>query len=159
MSIPEKLEQFLEHRIPYETETQDEAFLPHEAAETRSEAYEAVAKSVIVNIDGRLALVVVPATESVDLRGLRKWLGAARVRLAEESEVRHLFSDCEHGAMPIFGSAYGIPVLVAHEITDNEEISFFAGTTCDFVRVRTRDFLITEKPCVCAREAILSKVS
>lgn len=135
MSIPQRLEQFLEHRIPYETETNDESFKSREAAGTIRKACEAIAKPVFVNVDGNIAMVVVPAAESVDLPRLRKCLGAARVRLAAESEFRHLFSDCDDGAMPIFGSVYGTPVLIAHELTDNEEISFLAGTPHDIVRV------------------------
>jgi len=159
MSIPEKLARFLDHRIPYVTETNDKTFQPQEATQALCGAREAFAKPVIVNVDGRIVMAVVPATEGVDLKRLRACLGAARVRLAMEWEFRHLFSDCEDGAMPIFGSVYGVPVLVAHELTDSEEIAFIAGTPREIVRVRVRDFLLTEKPCVCPREAILAKAS
>ena len=104
-------------------------------------------------------MAVIPLAESVDIDRLRKCLGTHNVHLAAESEFRHLVPDCDAGAMPIFGSMYGIPVLVAHELTDNEEIAFRAGTPRDIERVRVRDFLVTEKPCICAREAILAVAS
>jgi Ala-tRNA(Pro) deacylase len=56
--------------------------------------------------------------------------------------------------MPVFGSLYGIPVLVSHEVTENEEIAFTAGTHRDIVRLRVSDFLDAERPKVCEREAI-----
>jgi Ala-tRNA(Pro) deacylase len=58
--------------------------------------------------------------------------------------------------MPIFGSLYGISVLVSHELTENEEIAFTAGTHRDVVQLRVADFLAAENPKVCEREAILS---
>lgn len=155
MSIPDKLVRFLDSSIPYATE------LDVEATGTRGTQApcDAFVKSVILSVNGKIIMAVVPATESVDIGQLQKCLGTRDVHLAAESEFRHLFSDCDLEAMPIFGSVYGVPVLVAHELTDNEEIAFLAGTRRDVVRVRVRDFLIMEKPCVCAREAILAKAS
>jgi Ala-tRNA(Pro) deacylase len=109
----------------------------------------------MVNVDGKFWIAVVPATERVDLARLQKCLGAKKARLASEAEFSPLFSDCDLGAMPIFGSLYGVPVLVSHEVTENEEIAFTAGTHRDVVRLRVSDFLAAEKPTVCEREAIL----
>ena len=77
-------------------------------------------------------------------------------RLASEAEFAPLFADCDIGAMPIFGSLYNIPVLLSHELTENEEISFTAGTHRDIVRIRMKDYLSAEQPKVCEREAILA---
>ncbi len=158
MSIPDSLARFLDPRIPYATEAEIEAAGPR-GSQGPSRPCDAFVKSVIVSIDGKIVMTVVPAAESVDISRLCKCLGTSDIHLAAESEYRHLVNDCEAGSMPIFGSIYGIPVLVPHELTDNEEIAFRAGTPRDVVRVRTRDFLVTEKPCICAREAFLARAS
>lgn len=155
MSIPDKLARFLDSSIPYATELDVETT----GIRGTQAPCDGFVKSVILSVNGRIIMAVVPAAESVDINQLQKCLGTRDVHLAAESEFRHLFSDCEPEAMPIFGSVYGVPVLVAHELTDNEEIAFPAGTRRDVVRVRVRDFLIMEKPCICAREAILAKAS
>lgn len=157
MSIPENLDRFLEaHKIPFRTETHPEAFTAQQVAQASHVPGRSFAKSVIVNVDGKIWMAIVPATERVDLRRMQACLGAKKVRLANEAEFAPLFVDCDIGAMPIFGSLYGIPVLVSHELTENEEIAFTAGTHRDIVRIRTSDYLAAEKPNVCEREAILA---
>jgi Ala-tRNA(Pro) deacylase len=157
MSIPQNLAQFLEGRnIPFQTKTHPEAFTAQQVAQASHIPGRAFAKPVLVNVDGKIWMAVVPATERVDLRRMQDCLGAKKIRLASEAEFAPLFADCDIGAMPIFGSLYNIPVLLSHELTENEEISFTAGTHRDIVRIRMRDYLSTEQPKVCEREAILA---
>lgn len=157
MSIPEKLARlFIDRKIPYKVVTHPEAFTAQQVAQATRVPGRSFAKSVMVSVDGKIWMAVVPATERVDLARLQGCLGAKKARLATESEFSPLFADCDLGAMPIFGSLYGIPVLVSHELTENEEIAFTAGTHRDVVQLRVADFLAAEAPRVCEREAILS---
>ena len=157
MSIPDRLARFLEERrIPYKADAHPEVFTAQQAAQAARVPGRAFAKAVLVNVDGSLRMAVLSATERVDLRRLQECLGANKVRLASESEFAPAFPDCDIGAMPIFGSVYGIPVLVAKELTENAEIAFTAGTHRDVVRVRMKDFLDAERPKVCDREALLA---
>jgi len=157
MSIPEKLSRFLEERkIAYKVTNHPEVFTAQQAAQAAHIPGRSFAKTVVVSVDGTIWLAVVPATERVDLQRLQKCLGSKKVRLATEAEFSPLFTDCDLGAMPIFGSLYGIPVMVSHELTENEEIAFTAGTHRDVIRLRVSDFLAAEKPKVCEREAILA---
>ncbi len=160
MGIPENLARFLEERrIPFRTETHPEAFTAQQVAQVSHVPGRTFAKTVLVNVDGKIWMAVVPATERVDLRRMQACIGAKKVRLASEAEFAPLFGDCDIGAMPIFGSLYDIPVLVSHELTENEEIAFTAGTHRDIVRIRTNDYLAAEKPNVCEREAILAETT
>lgn len=155
MSIPEKLSRFLDERkIPFKATAHPEAFTAQQSAQAAHVPGRAFAKSVLVNVDGKIWMAVVPATERVDLARLQHVLGAKKARLASEAEFSPLFGDCDLGAMPIFGSLYGIPVLVSHELTAEEEIAFTAGTHRDVVRLRVSDFLSAEQPKVFEREVI-----
>ncbi len=157
MSIPAKLARFFDERkIPYRADTHPEVFTAQQAAQASRVSGRAFAKAVLVNVDGALRMAVLPATDRVDLRRLQECLGAKKVRLASEAEFAPAFPDCDLGAMPIFGSVYGIPVIVAKELTENAEIAFTAGTHRDVVRLRTKDFLDAERPMVCEREALLA---
>ncbi len=159
MDETEKISRFLENRIPYAyvVETEFEDSLPPEMDEYSHPLRECLARSVVLSVDGRLCIAVIPATRQVDIDQMRRYLGAEKVRLAAEAEYRHLFSAGETGAIPVFGSLYGIPVLVAHELMDSEEIAFIVGTSQVIVRIRLLDFLVQEKPYVCARNAIVSR--
>ncbi len=156
MNVTEKVSRFLDHKIPYMIETQSDPFETVDEEEQSVPPCDCLARSVAVDVDGKVWIVVTPASEQLNLRRLKDYLGAGSVALLTKEESGRLFSDCETGEMPIFGSLYGLPVLVPHELTDHEEISFPAGNREEIIRIRLRDFLITEKPCVCARNTILS---
>jgi Ala-tRNA(Pro) deacylase len=105
-----------------------------------------MAKTVIVKVDGRMAMAVLPASERVDLETLRAATGAARVSLATEQEFRTLFPDCEPGAMPPFGNLYGMDVFVAPHLADDPEIAFNAGTHTELIRLPFHDFARLVQP-------------
>ena len=98
------------------------------------------AKPVLLWVDNYYALAVLPADKKIDFGKLRDTLAAAEAGLARESEIRWLFPDCECGAEPPFGNLYGIPVLVAAELADDETITFNGGTHEDVIRMKYADF-------------------
>ena len=98
-----------------------------------------LAKTVIVRIDGNLAMAVVPASRHVDLPLLKRAVGAQTAELASEQEFKDKFPDCEAGAMPPFGNLYGMAVYVDESLTSNEVITFNAGTHRDLMRMDWTD--------------------
>ena len=105
-----------------------------------------LAKTVMVMVDGRLVMTVVPASYRVDLYRLRKYLGAKTVELASEQEFRGRFPDCETGSMPPFGNLYGMDVFADENLADDNEIAFNAGTHRELVRMTFADFERLAKP-------------
>lgn len=107
-----------------------------------------IAKTVLVNVDGLLAMVVLPGSKHVNLRALKSQLGASKLGIAAEEEFAHVFPDCEVGAMPPFGNLYGLPVYVDHVLTHDSEIAFNAGTHRELLRLRYKDFEQVTNPVV-----------
>ena len=105
-----------------------------------------LAKTVMVMVDGRLSMAVVPASFRVDLYRLKKYLGADSVELASESEFRGRFPDCETGSMPPFGNLYGMDVFADQALAEDKEIAFNAGSHRELVRMRFADFFELVKP-------------
>ena len=105
-----------------------------------------LAKTVIVKLDGSLAMAVLPASHRIDLRLLRGVTGAATVAVASEAEFKDAFPGCETGAMPPFGSLYGLPVLVDETVTHDREIVFNAGSHTELFRLAYEDFSRLEGP-------------
>lgn len=99
-----------------------------------------LAKTVIVKIDGNLAMAVVPGSRHVDLRLLANALGAKDAVVVSEPEFESTFPDCELGAMPPFGVLYDLPVFVDERLREDEEIAFNAGSHRELVRMSYRDF-------------------
>ena len=107
-----------------------------------------LAKTVMVMVDGRLAMAVVPASFRVDLYRLKKYLGADSVELASELEFRGRFADCKTGSMPPFGNLYGMDVFVDQSLAEDREIAFNAGSHRELVRMRFADFRNLVKPVI-----------
>jgi Ala-tRNA(Pro) deacylase len=99
-----------------------------------------LAKTVIVKMDGALAMAVVPASRHVDLAMLKSAAGAKSVELALEKDFKDRFPDCETGAMPPFGHLYGMAVFVDEILAQDKEIAFNAGTHRELVRLAWEDF-------------------
>jgi Ala-tRNA(Pro) deacylase len=146
-----QLKQFLdEHEVRYVTVRHSPAFTAQEvAASAHISGYE-MAKTVMVKIDGKMAMAVLPAPLHVDLRHLKELTGAGTLELASEAEFKSMFPDCELGAMPPFGGLYGMETFVADRLAEDEFIAFNAGTHTELIRMRFRDFERLAEPKVLA---------
>jgi Ala-tRNA(Pro) deacylase len=129
-----------EHQVKYVVITHSRAFTTQEVAAMAHIPGKELAKSVIVEIDGELAMAVLPGSEKVDVDLLRDALGAEQVALAKESAFEDRFPECDLGAMPPFGNLYGMPVYVADSLTEDDEIAFNAGSHTELVKMSYRDF-------------------
>jgi Ala-tRNA(Pro) deacylase len=136
-----RLRDFLDReRVTYTIIPHSPAYTARETAESAHVRVKDFAKTVIVDIDGRLAMAVLPASEKLDLAELRKATGAKHVRLALESEFDRWFPGCEPGAMPPFGNLYGMEVFVARSLAADEQIAFNAGSHAELIRIAYQDF-------------------
>ncbi len=144
-----RLKAFLEeHQVRYVAMSHSSAYTAQEIAAATHIPGKALAKAVMIKVDGGIRMVVLPAAYKVDLDRLKEAVGASTVALAAEAEFKELFPDCETGAMPPFGNLYGLPVLVAQSLTDNEEIAFNAGSHTEVVKLAFADYERLVKPTV-----------
>lgn len=141
MSMSLRLQAYLDREwVHYDVLPHPEAFRAAEIAHTLHTPEKEMAKVVIVKVQERFVMTVLPASWNVNLPRLRTVLATPQVRLATEEEIKDLFPDCELGAMPPFGNLYGLPVYVDQSLTEDEEIVFQAGTHSDAIRMRYWDF-------------------
>jgi Ala-tRNA(Pro) deacylase len=142
-----QLKEFLDaNGVRYVTISHSKAYTATEVAASAHVPGKSMAKTVMVKVDGRMAMAVLPAAFRVSFEQLRSAIGAREVVLAEEAEFRELFPGCEIGAMPPFGNLYGLPVYVADVLVENEEIAFNAGSHTEVVRLAYADFERLVKP-------------
>jgi Ala-tRNA(Pro) deacylase len=119
VSISRTLNAFLDHeRVHYDVLPHPEAFRALAIAQTLHTPEKEMAKVVIVKVQERFVMTVLPASWNVDLHRLRTVFATHRVRLATEDEIIGLFPDCELGAMPPFGNLYGLPVYVDQSLME-----------------------------------------
>ena len=136
-----RVHQLLEQQhVPYATIRHRTTFSAQQTAEAAHVRGSEMAKAVIVEIDGTLAMVVQSASGMAPLGRVKAATGARDVHLASEAEFAERFPDCELGAMPPFGNLYGMDTYVTEALTRDEEIAFNAGTHTELVRLRYSDF-------------------
>ena len=112
----------------------------HETATAAHVPEDQLAKSVVLEDPEGYVLAVLPASRRVSIGKLREQLNRT-VELASEGELQELFDDCETGAIPPLGAAYGIPSVVDDALLEASEIYFEAGDHGDLVHMRGDEFL------------------
>ena len=137
----QKLKKYLDsHKVKYVTISHSPAYTAQRIAELTHIPGKELAKTVIVKVDDKFVMAVLPASNRVDLDYLKRGLEAKQVEIASEAEFKDLFPDCEVGAMPPFGNLYDMRVYVAEQLTEDEEIAFNAGSHTELVRMSYKDF-------------------
>jgi len=134
--------------VPYSVLPHRPAFTAQEEAAVTHVPGGHWAKVVVCFVDGRPIEAMLPATALVDLRRLLALAGGNEIRLADESELRQLFPDCEPGAMPPFGPLYHEAVFADVALAGEEDIAFNGGTHSEAIAMRWADFARTVRPIV-----------
>jgi Ala-tRNA(Pro) deacylase len=136
-----RLKQYLdEEGVRYVVMQHSPAFTAQEVAAYAHIPGRELAKTVMVKIDGRMAMAVVPASHRVDFDALRDAAAANSAELASEAEFKDLFPACDVGAMPPFGNLWEMDVFVAEALTEDIEIAFSAGSHAEVVKLSYADF-------------------
>jgi Ala-tRNA(Pro) deacylase len=142
-----RLREFLDrHNVKYVVISHSVAYTAQGIAALTHISGKELAKTVIVKLDGSLAMTVLPASSQVDLSRLKTVTGATNVGLAPEQEFKDKFPDCQTGAMPPFGNLYDMPEFVDESLTRDKEIAFNSGTHVELVRMAWDDFQRLVKP-------------
>ena len=140
MPLARLKEQLDSEKVKYVVISHSPAYTSQEIAASAHIAGGEIAKTVMVKLDGEMAMAVLPAPLRVDLDSLAQVAGAARADLAEEEEFERLFPGCELGAMPPFGNLFNLPVFADESLASHPKIAFNAGTHIELVRMGYADF-------------------
>ncbi|WP_107851231.1 aminoacyl-tRNA deacylase [Oceanimonas marisflavi] len=143
----QRLQQYLDQQgVKYRVISHSPAFTAQEVAEAAHIPGRIMAKVVIVTLDGRMAMVVVPAPRIIHPRNLARSLAVEQATLLHENDFREQFPDCEVGALPPFGNLYDMPVYIDSELARQEEIVFSAGSYRELFSLPMKDYLRLVRP-------------
>jgi len=136
-----ELKDFLDnHHIRYMAISHSPAYTAQEIAAKTHIPGKEMAKTVMIKIDGKMVMAVLPANYNVDFELLLKATGSKKVELAKEEEFKYIFPECEIGAMPPFGNLYEMDTYVAETLAEDETIAFNAGTHKELIKLAYKDF-------------------
>ena len=141
------LKKFLDDNdVKYVTINHSEAFTAQEIAASAHIKGDEFAKTVVLKIDGKMALAVLPASYTINFKMLNDLGLGNNVRLANEMEFKDQFPGCEVGAMPPFGNLYNMPVYTSESLMMDKEIAFNSGTHKELIKMKTEDFVKYVQP-------------
>ena len=145
----EKLKDFLDdNEVKYTTISHSKAYTAQQVAHSAHILGKDIAKTVMINIDGKMAMAVIPATNHVDFALIKDAIGIKTITLANETEFKNFFPACEVGTMPPFGILYDMEVYVDKSLAEDHEIAFNAGSHTELVQMACADFERLVKPYV-----------
>jgi Ala-tRNA(Pro) deacylase len=143
----EKLKAFLDlNGVRYVTIKHSNAYTSQEIAASAHVSGREFAKTVMIKIEDKMAMAVLPASYQIDFGLLRDIFRNKTVTLATETQFSNGFPDCEPGAMPPFGNLYGMEVYVEEILTADREIAFNAGSHSEIIRLSYEDYARLVQP-------------
>jgi Ala-tRNA(Pro) deacylase len=140
MALPSLMEYLDRNNVKYVVITHSPAFTAQGVAGMAHIPGKELAKTVMVKLDGKLVMAVVPAMLHVDLAMLKKAAKAGTAAVATEDEFRLRFPECETGAMPPFGNLFGMTVFADESLARDKEIAFNAGSHRELIQMSWEDY-------------------
>ena len=126
--------------IPYEKHLHASAYSAQQLANAEHVSGYMVAKPVIVRGAAGYAMCVVAAPKHLDLTRVADALHEQDVRLATEEEMARLFPNCELGAEPPIGPAFGMKTVMDAQLQEDEFLIMQAGTHHEAIKLRREDW-------------------
>jgi Ala-tRNA(Pro) deacylase len=142
MTIAQKLASYLlQQGVDYRLAAHQHSDFSMDTAEKAHVPGDALAKGVLVKDEEGYLLLVLPSDYHIKLETLHTLLHQ-EVELATESEVGTLFGDCDPGAVPPIGMAYGIKTIWDPNTSLGRlnDIYFEAGDHSHLIHVTGKQF-------------------
>jgi Ala-tRNA(Pro) deacylase len=109
---------------------------------------EALIKGVVFrDEDFHYTMAVIPASNRV-LRHTLNQVFDRHLVLADEDELNNIFFDCEQGAIPSFGQAYGLNVIWDDQLLERPDFWLEAGDHEHLIHLANEDFQRLMQSCL-----------
>ncbi len=142
MAVASRMETYLRERgVKYKVVTHPHSEHSMDTAEKAHVPGDALAKGILVKDEKEYLLVVLPSDYHIEIDSLQKLL-QQDVAMVDEATLGQVFSDCELGAVPPIGMAYGIKTIwdPKSSLGALDQVFFEAGDHESLVRVSGEQF-------------------
>ncbi|GAB2894709.1 aminoacyl-tRNA deacylase [Microbulbifer echini] len=141
MTIAARLSQYLnDQSVDYHLIQHPHTRTSRESAHAAHVREDQLAKAILLRDKEGFVMAVIPASSSLDLRAVHMETGRNGLTMVAENELGSVFPDCELGALPPIGQAYGITTLLDSGLSHCETIFFEAGDHEELVEMNGPQF-------------------
>lgn len=145
MSIPKKVESYLKKaNKKFEQISHKTVYTGYDLAQTLKEELKNIGKTLVIKADKAYHLVIVPASARVNLKKLKKALGAKKVSIPDEKVMVKEFK-VKPGAISAFGKFHKVKTIVDKSILKAKNVVLQTGSFTDSVRMKAKDFIQMEE--------------
>lgn len=147
-TVPSKLATALKTwRVQHEVVPHRTVFTAYDLAQTLRVRLEEIAKTLLVKAGKQYHLVVLRASDRLDLKKLGKLLGANSVSIAREGDMVKTMK-VKPGAITPFGSLHGLSVVMERGLLKTKQALFGSGSFEHAVKMSVKDYVKHEQPTV-----------
>ncbi len=140
MAIATTIKRYLkEHDVAYDVVVHPRTLTSMQTAAQAHVPGDRLIKAVVIEDEHGYLMVALPSTHRLELGQLHRQL-QRNLGLATEDELAELFKDCELGAIPPIGSAYGIETLVDDSLLQKDDVYFEAGDHEEVIHISGKQF-------------------
>ncbi len=140
MSIAQKLQTFLnENHVDYEVVSHPYSERALNTAHSACIPVKNMTKAVVLNDTGGYVMAIVPSMNKLMLRWINTKIDR-QLRLVTEQELQQLFPDCEQGAVPAIGTAYGMFTCWDDELNSVQDLYIEGGNHRELVHLAREQF-------------------
>jgi len=149
-TISARLQKYLDGaKKPFRTVKHKTVFTAYDLGQTLKRKLEEIAKTLLVKTDGGYSLVVVRASDRLDLVKLKKALGAKKLTIAREGDMAKTLK-VKPGALTPFAGLHHLPLIVDKKLINETKVLFGSGSFECSVEMKMKDFLTLEHPTIAA---------
>ena len=146
MAIALKVKKLLDTAgVAYTIVPHKKVFTVYDLGQTLHEKWESIVKSVLVKVDTRYVVVIMPAHYKVDFKRVKALLKAKRVEIAKERDMANKFN-VKAGAITPFGPTHNLEVVMDKSLMKVRNALFGAGSFTESVRMKVPDYVKVIKP-------------
>jgi Ala-tRNA(Pro) deacylase len=150
MTIAAKVSQYLrDHSVDYQLVDHPHSHCSSESARAAGVREDSLAKALLLQDKQGYVLAVIPASSSLDMRALHDETGRPGLQMVDEDQLNRVFPDCELGALPPLGQAYGITTLLDNSLRHRDTVYFEAGDHEELVELEGSRFAKLFADCHC----------
>ena len=147
MSMPRKVAVYLDKsKFSFAQIEHDKVYTAKGLAAKLHCSQDSLVKNILVRMDGELAMVLLPASEKIDVQALRAETNIHNLKLLSEREIEEEFPDYDLGEIPPFANLLNCKIYLSDHLLRSETLYFNVGTYTDAIACKTKDYIQLEHP-------------
>jgi len=134
-----------QQQVEFNVLRHEPVYTSEQAAAVRGTPLSSGAKALVMKADDQFVVLILPADRKLDSKKARDGLRVKSLRFANKEELAEL-TGLQPGAVPPFGSLFGLATYCDPALADNPSINFNAGDHSISIQMSYADYVAVEKP-------------